>query len=117
MKLTFWGASRTVKGSKHLLTTDSGKNILLDCGLFQGMGEDTETLNKNWGFNPEEIDYVILSHAHTDHTGLLPKLVKDGFKGKIYATAATVDLCEIILMDSALRLYQNVGILKLSRYF
>jgi metallo-beta-lactamase family protein len=101
MKLTFWGAARTVTGSKHLLTTDSGKNILLDCGMFQGMGEDTETLNKNWGFEPSTIDYVILSHAHIDHTGLLPKLVKNGFKGKIYATAATVDLCEIMLLDSA----------------
>ncbi len=101
MKVTFCGAARTVTGSKHLITTDSGKNILLDCGLFQGMGDDTDVLNKQWGFTPSEIEYVILSHAHIDHTGLLPKLVKDGFKGKIYATSGTIDLCEIMLLDSA----------------
>lgn len=101
MKLTFWGAARTVTGSKHLLTTDKGKQILLDCGMYQGMGQDSEILNGHWGFLPEQIDYVIVSHAHIDHTGLLPKLVKDGFKGKIFATAATIDLCEIMLLDSA----------------
>ncbi len=101
MKLTFWGAARTVTGSKHLLTTDSGKNILLDCGLFQGMGQDSNLLNRHWGFEPASIDYIILSHAHIDHTGLLPKLVKDGFNGNIYATSGTIDLCEIMLLDSA----------------
>ncbi len=101
MKLTFWGAARTVTGSKHLLTTDKGKNILLDCGLFQGMGQDSNVLNRHWGFEPANIDYVILSHAHIDHSGLLPKLVKDGFEGKIYATAGTIDLCDIMLQDSA----------------
>ncbi|MDI1235369.1 MAG: MBL fold metallo-hydrolase [bacterium] len=101
MKLTFWGAARTVTGSKHLLTTDKGKNILLDCGLFQGNGQDNNILNRHWGFDPESIDYIILSHAHIDHTGLLPKLVKDGFNGNIYATKGTIDLCEIMLLDSA----------------
>mgnify|MGYP001239191138 CR=1 FL=1 len=101
MNITFWGAARTVTGSKHLITTDSGKQILLDCGLFQGMGQDSRVLNQKWGFDPSSISYVILSHAHIDHTGLLPKLVKDGFKGKIYATNATIDLCEIMLLDSA----------------
>lgn len=101
MKLTFWGAARTVTGSKHLLTTDKGKNILLDCGLFQGEGHETLPLNNHWGFEPRNIDYVILSHAHIDHSGLLPKLYKDGFKGKVYATAGTIALCEIMLLDSA----------------
>jgi metallo-beta-lactamase family protein len=101
MKLTFCGAARTVTGSKHLLTTDKGKNVLLDCGLFQGEGHDTLPLNNHWGFDPRLIDYVILSHAHIDHSGLLPKLYKDGFKGKVYATAGTIALCEIMLLDSA----------------
>lgn len=101
MKLTFCGAARTVTGSKHLLTTDSGKQVLLDCGLFQGEGHNTLPLNNHWGFEPREIAYVILSHAHIDHSGLLPKLYKDGFKGKVYATAGTIALCEIMLLDSA----------------
>lgn len=101
MKLTFWGAARTVTGSKHILTTDKGINILLDCGMFQGEGKDTLPMNSHWGFDPHSIDYVILSHAHIDHTGLLPKLVKDGFSGKIFATSATIDLCSIMLLDSA----------------
>lgn len=101
MKITFHGAARTVTGSKHLLTTDNGKNILLDCGLFQGEGHDTLPLNNHWGFDPMTVDYVLLSHAHIDHSGLLPKLYKDGFKGKVYATAGTISLCEIMLLDSA----------------
>jgi len=101
MKITFCGAARTVTGSKHLITTDSGKNILLDCGLYQGEGKDTLPLNSQWGFIPAEIDYVLLSHAHIDHSGLLPKLFKDGFRGKVYATAGTIALCEIMLLDSA----------------
>lgn len=101
MKITFWGAARTVTGTKHLLTTDKGKNILLDCGLFQGEGHDTLPLNSHWGFDPMSIDYVLLSHAHIDHSGLLPKLYKDGFKGKVYATAGTIALCELMLLDSA----------------
>src|SRR5574343_747830 len=101
MKITFYGAARTVTGSKHLLTTDKGKNILLDCGLFQGEGHDTLPLNSHLGFDPRILDYVLVSHAHIDHTGLLPKLYKDGFKGKVYATAGTVALCEIMLLDSA----------------
>ncbi len=101
MKITFCGAARTVTGSKHLLTTDKGKNILLDCGMFQGEGHNTLPFNSHWGFDPRTVDYVILSHAHIDHTGLLPKLYKDGFTGKVYATAGTVALCEIMLLDSA----------------
>ena len=101
MKITFHGAARTVTGSKHLLTTDKGTQILLDCGLFQGEGKNTPPLNSHWGFDPREIDYVLLSHAHIDHSGLLPKLFKDGFSGKVYATSGTISLCEIMLLDSA----------------
>ncbi len=99
--LQSFGAAQTVTGSKHLITTVSGEKILLDCGLFQGEGKESDEKNRNWGFNPAEIDFVILSHAHIDHTGLLPKLVRDGFSGPIYCNAATFDLCEIMLMDGA----------------
>ena len=101
MKIAFHGAARTVTGSKHLLTLTNGKNYLLDCGLFQGMGRETDEMNSEWGFDPREVDYLILSHAHIDHSGLIPKLVKDGFNGKIFSTPATKDLCAILLEDSA----------------
>ncbi len=101
MKIAFHGAARCVTGSKHLLTLDNGKKILLDCGLFQGMGKETDALNRHWGFNPEQVDYLILSHAHIDHSGLIPKLVTDGFKGKIFCTPATRELAAVLLMDSA----------------
>jgi metallo-beta-lactamase family protein len=101
MTITFHGAARCVTGSKHIIHLKQGKNILLDCGLFQGMGKDTLVLNSEWGFDPEMVDYVIISHAHVDHTGLLPKLVKDGYSGKIYCTQATFDLMKIMLPDSA----------------
>ncbi|MBD0366618.1 MAG: MBL fold metallo-hydrolase, partial [Flavisolibacter sp.] len=101
MKISFHGAARTVTGSKHLVQLDNGTRILLDCGLFQGMGPQTDELNSRFGFKPESLSFVILSHAHIDHTGLLPKLVKEGFTGPIYATPATKDLTEILLYDSA----------------
>jgi metallo-beta-lactamase family protein len=101
MKISFHGAARTVTGSKHLIQLENGKKILLDCGLFQGMGEQTRALNQDFGFNANEVDYMILSHAHIDHSGLLPKLVKEGYKGPIYCTPATADLTEILLLDSA----------------
>jgi metallo-beta-lactamase family protein len=101
MKITFHGATQTVTGSKHLITLNNGKTILLDCGMFQGMGKETQELNSNLGFNAAEIDYLILSHAHIDHTGLVPKLVKDGFHGRIFGTKATLDLTEVLLKDSA----------------
>jgi metallo-beta-lactamase family protein len=101
MKIAFHGAARTVTGSKHLLTLKTGKKVLLDCGMFQGLGRQTDDLNRNWGFEPSSVDYLILSHAHIDHSGLIPKLVKDGFQGKIYCTPATRDLACILLDDSA----------------
>ncbi len=101
MNISFHGAARTVTGSKHLIHLKNGKKILLDCGLFQGMGDRTTEMNQHFGFDPAEITYMILSHAHIDHSGLLPKLVKEGFKGKIYCTPATADLTEILLSDSA----------------
>lgn len=101
MKIAFHGAARTVTGSKHLVSLKNGKKILLDCGMYQGLGKETDVLNRDWGFNPPEVNYLILSHAHIDHSGLIPKLVKDGFKGKIYCTPATRELTEVLLEDSA----------------
>ena len=101
MKIAFHGAARTVTGSKHLLTLTNGRKYLLDCGMFQGMGDQTDSLNRDWGFEPSGIDFLILSHAHIDHSGLIPKLVKDGFKGKIFCTPATKELTQILLLDSA----------------
>lgn len=101
MKISFHGAARTVTGSKHLLHINQNKKILLDCGMFQGMGIDTTRLNTEWGFEPTEVDHVIISHAHIDHIGLLPKLVKDGYKGKIYCTPPTASLARLLLIDSA----------------
>lgn len=99
MLIQFFGAARTVTGSKHLITTEKGTKILLDCGLFQGI--QTDEFNQEFGFKPADVDYVVLSHAHIDHSGLLPRLVRKGFKGPIYCTAATADLCRIMLLDSA----------------
>ncbi len=101
MKITFHGAAQTVTGSKHLIETASGKKILLECGMFQGHGADTDNLNRHLGFNPHELDAVVVSHAHIDHSGLLPLLVKQGYRGPIFCTPATRDLMEIMLLDSA----------------
>lgn len=101
MHLSFHGAARNVTGSKHLIRLENGIQILLDCGMYQGMGDQTDLLNEHFGFNPSEINYLILSHAHIDHSGLIPRLVAQGFKGEIFCTAATMDLARILLMDSA----------------
>jgi metallo-beta-lactamase family protein len=101
MKIAFHGAARTVTGSKHLLSLKNGKKYLLDCGMFQGMGKDTDMLNRQFGFNPAEVTALILSHAHVDHCGLIPKLVADGFDGKIYCTPATKELAAVLMEDSA----------------
>ncbi len=99
MKVSFLGAADTVTGSCHLITTDKSR-ILLDCGLFQG-NDDLEELNlEPFAFNPSEVDFVVLSHAHIDHSGRLPLLVKQGFQGKIFCTDATADLLEVMLRDS-----------------
>ncbi|NLY21461.1 MAG: MBL fold metallo-hydrolase [Tissierellia bacterium] len=100
MKIKFLGAAGMVTGSNHLIEAND-KKILLDCGMFQG-GDIEEQLNyEDFKFNPAEIDYVVLSHAHIDHSGRIPKLVKEGFKGRIIATKATTELSEIMLLDSA----------------
>lgn len=101
MKIAFHGAARNVTGSKHLITLQNGTQILLDCGMFQGMGKETDALNRSFGFNPSEVDFLVLSHAHIDHSGLIPRLVAQGFKGKIYSTSATKELAKILLLDSA----------------
>lgn len=101
MKISFHGAARTVTGSKHIIHLNNGKKILLDCGLFQGLGPDTLQYNTELGFNANEITYVILSHAHIDHSGLLPKLFAEGYNGKIICTQATADLSKLMLIDSA----------------
>jgi metallo-beta-lactamase family protein len=102
MKIKFCGAAREVTGSCHLLTLDNGYTILLDCGLYQGQAENLENFNATWLFDPAAIDCLILSHAHIDHAGRIPKLVKDGFRGCIHATHATRSLASIMLMDSAM---------------
>jgi len=99
MRIRFHGAAQTVTGSQHLLEVD-GSHILLDCGLFQGRRSETYERNQNFPFDPTKIDAVILSHAHIDHSGNLPQLVKDGFRGPIYATKATADLADVMLRDS-----------------
>lgn len=101
MKITFCGAAQEVTGSCHLLTLDNGYKILLDCGLYQGSDEDMAEFNRTWLFDPADIDCVVLSHAHIDHTGRLPKLVRDGFGGTVHCTHATRSLCSIMLLDSA----------------
>lgn len=107
MDLTFWGAAQTVTGSLHLLTLDDAgpegrpTKLMLDCGLFQGRRAEAEARNRDWPCPPAEVHAVLLSHAHMDHAGLLPKLYADGFRGRVYATHATVDLCALMLRDSA----------------
>ena len=101
MRIAFHGAAKTVTGSKHLITLSNGIQILLDCGLFQGMGRATDGLNDSFGFDPSKVTYLVLSHAHIDHCGLLPRLVAQGFTGSIFCTAATMDLARILMLDSA----------------
>jgi metallo-beta-lactamase family protein len=102
MKIEFysWGAAREVTGSKHFMHIDS-KTIMIDCGAFQGRRAETDRKNREWSFEPAKIDALILTHAHYDHSGLIPLLVKRGFKGNIYSTPATRDLTGLILSDSA----------------
>jgi metallo-beta-lactamase family protein len=99
MRINFHGAAQTVTGSQHLLEIN-GHRLLLDCGLFQGRRSETYERNLNFSHDPQKVDAVILSHAHIDHAGNLPNLVKNGFEGPIYATRATADLATIMLADS-----------------
>ena len=108
MKIQFIGATREVTGSKHLITTDSGHTILLDCGMYQGKGMETDAANRDLGFDPKTLDCIVLSHAHIDHSGLIPYVVKMGFKGDIYCTPATRDLCSLMLTDTAFIQEQDV---------
>ena len=101
MNIKFCGAARNVTGSCHLITLDSGYRILLDCGLFQGDRSNDYQSNSNWHFDPSNVDCLILSHAHIDHTGRVPALYKEGFRGCIHSTHATRSLCAIMLLDSA----------------
>src|SRR5690554_4762934 len=99
MQITFHGAAREVTGSRHLIEVN-GQRILLECGLYQGHRADTYERNLNFPFDPKSIDAVVLSHAHIDHSGNLPNLVKQGFKGNIWCTAATRNLSAYMLLDS-----------------
>jgi len=100
LEIQFIGGARTVTGSQHLLSIN-GKKLLLECGLFQGRRKDTYDKNKNFIYDPSNIDAMILSHAHIDHSGNIPNLVSKGYDNNIFATNATVDLCQIMLRDSA----------------
>jgi metallo-beta-lactamase family protein len=99
MQITFHGAVQTVTGSQHLLTLN-GRKILLECGLYQGKRDEARTRNRDFPFDPAKVDDLVLSHAHIDHSGNIPNLVRQGFRGKIVCTPATADLCNAMLLDS-----------------
>ena len=100
IRLHFWGAAQTVTGSSHHLEC-AGQNILLDCGMFQGHRQEARDINEHLALPADQVNAVVLSHAHIDHSGDLPLLVKQGYRGPIYTTPSTVDLCEKMLKDSA----------------
>jgi metallo-beta-lactamase family protein len=99
MRIGFFGAAQTVTGSQHLISVN-GRKILLDCGLYQGKRDEARQRNREFPFDPAAVDAVVLSHAHIDHSGNIPNLVKRGFRGKIHCTPATLDLCRAMLLDS-----------------
>ena len=100
IRLHFWGAAQTVTGSSHHLEC-AGQNILLDCGLFQGHRQMAREINEHLALPVDQLNAVVLSHAHIDHSGDLPLLAKQGYRGPIYTTPSTIDLCEKMLKDSA----------------
>lgn len=100
MQIGFYGAAQTVTGSQYLIEVN-GVRILIDCGLFQGKREESYLRNRNFEFDPSTIDHLVLTHAHIDHSGNIPNLARKGFRGTIHATAATTELCKIMLLDSA----------------
>ena len=100
MEISFHGAAEGVTGSCHLVTC-GGKHILVDCGMFQGGHELNEENAEPFGFDPRKIDFLLLTHAHLDHCGRIPLLVKQGFRGEIICTAATRDLARLVMLDSA----------------
>jgi len=99
MRINFHGAARTVTGSQHLIEVN-GSRLLLECGLFQGRRQEAYERNRNFPFDPRKIDAAILSHAHIDHSGNLPNLIKHGYDKPIYATPATAHLADMMLRDS-----------------
>src|SRR5512135_418708 len=99
MRINFDGAAQTVTGSQHLLNIN-GHNMLLECGFFQGKRQESYERNQNFPFDPKKVDAVVLTHAHIDHSGNLPNLVKQGFNGSIYTTPATAHLANMMLIDS-----------------
>lgn len=107
MTIQFFGAAKTTTGSMHLVEAN-GLKVLLDCGLYQGHRKEAFERNRNLPFDPAEIDYVVLSHAHIDHSGNLPTLARHGFRGKVICTSATRDLCDVMLRDSAYLQEQDV---------
>ena len=106
MKITFLGATRTVTGSNILVETND-KKFLIDCGLYQGQEKETKLNLEDFAFTPADIDFMLLTHAHIDHSGRIPKLYKEGYHKPIIATKATCDLCSIMLPDS--RTYSRNG--------
>src|SRR5512145_1518365 len=100
MRLTFYGGVETVTGSQHLVEVN-GTRLLLDCGLYQGSRSQATERNRNLPFDPHSVDVMVLSHAHIDHSGNIPNLVKKGFRGDIVCTHATRSLCSVMLLDSA----------------
>jgi len=115
MNIKFSGSVQSVTGSQHLISVN-GKNILLDCGLAQGKRKDAFEINKNFPFDTSKIDALILSHAHLDHSCNIPHLVKSGFKGHIYSTSATLDLCQLMLRDSAFLQEKDVKFVNKKRH-
>jgi metallo-beta-lactamase family protein len=114
LSITFHGAAHTTTGSMHLVEAN-GLRILLDCGLYQGHRKESFERNRNLPFNPAKIDVVVLSHAHLDHSGNLPTLVKHGFRGRVICTPPTADLCNILLRDSAFLQAQDVNFVNKKR--